>query len=83
MVSGHMAANLAVNVHNALEGFPLATNIQRRLDSTVAFHWLGDNGEYRQFVANRVRKIQSHTNLLCAMYLHLKTLLASGAAEEV
>ena len=64
LVSGHMAANLAVNVRNALEGFPLATNIQCWLVSTVALHWLNDNGEYRQFVANRVRKIQSHPNLL-------------------
>ena len=56
LVSGHMAANLAVNLHNALESFPL--------DSTVALHWLGDNGEYRQFVANRVGKMQNHTNHL-------------------
>ena len=59
-----MAANLAVNVRKALERFSLATNIQCWLDSTVALHWLSDNGEYRQFVTNRVRKIQSHTNLL-------------------
>ena len=64
LVSGHMAANLAVNVCNALESFPLATNIQCWLDSTVALHWLSDNGEYRQFAANRVRKIQRHTNLM-------------------
>ena len=63
LVSGHMAANLALNVRNALESFPLATNIQCWLDSTVALHWLSNNGEYRQFVANRVREIQSHTNL--------------------
>ena len=59
-----MATNLAVNVRNALQSFPLATNIQCWLDSTVALHWLSDNGEYRQFVTNRVRKIQNHTNLL-------------------
>ena len=59
-----MAANLAVNVRKALEGFPLATNIQCWLDSTVALYWLSDSGEYRQFVANRVRKIQSHPNIL-------------------
>ena len=57
LVSSHMAANLAVNVRNA-------TNIQWWLDSTVSLHWHRDNGEYRQFVTNRVRKIQSHTNLL-------------------
>ena len=59
-----MAGNLAMNVRNALKSFPLATNIQCWLDSTVALHWLSDNGEYRQFVANRVRKMQSLTNLL-------------------
>ena len=64
LVSGHMAANLAVNVRKALDGFPLGTNIQCWLDSTVALYWLSDSGEYRQFVANRVRKIQSHPNIL-------------------
>ena len=64
LVSGHMAANLAVNVRKVLEGFPLATNIQCWLDSMVALYWLSDSGEYRQFVANRVRKIQSHPIIL-------------------
>ena len=62
LISGHMAVNLVTNVHKALEGFPLATDIQCGLDSTVALHWLRDQGEYRQFVTNRVRKIQSHPN---------------------
>ena len=53
LVSGHMAANLA-----------LATNIQCWLASTVALPWLSDNGENRQFTANCVRKIQGHTNLM-------------------
>ena len=57
-----MAVNLVTNVHKALEGFPLATDIQCWLDSTVALHWLRDQGEHRQFVTNRVRKIQSHPN---------------------
>jgi len=59
LVAGHMAVNLASNVRNALEGFPLASKTHCWLDSTVALHWIQDNGEYRQFVANRVRKIQS------------------------
>lgn len=57
-----MAVNLVTNVHKALEGFPLATDIQCWLDSTAALHWLRDQGEYRQFVTNCVRKIQSHPN---------------------
>ena len=62
LISRHMAVNLVTNVHKALAGFPLATEIQCWLDSTVALHWLRDQGEYRQFVTNRVRKIQSHPN---------------------
>ena len=64
LVSGHMAANLAVNVCNTLQSFPLATNIQCWLVTTVALHWLSDNGEYRQLTANCVQKIQGHTNLM-------------------
>lgn len=60
LVAGHMAVNLASNVRKALEGFPLASSTQCWLDSTVALHWIQDQGEYRQFVANRVRKIQNH-----------------------
>ena len=63
-VAGHMTVNLAVNVLEALECFPLATDIQCWLDSTVALHWLSDHGEYRQFVANRVKKIQAHSAIL-------------------
>ena len=60
LVAGHMVINLASNVRVALEGFPVAPVTHCWLDSTVALHWIHDNGEYRQFVANRVRKIQSH-----------------------
>ena len=64
LVSGHMAVNLANNVRQALEGLPLAADIHCSLDSSVALHWISDHGDYRQFVANRVRKIQSHRNVL-------------------
>ena len=65
LVAGHMAVNLAVNVEmlSILEGFKVAENIQCWLDSTVALHWLNDDGQYRQFVANRVRKMRSHENV--------------------
>ena len=33
------------------------------LDSTVALYWINGQGEYRQFIANRVAKIQSHTRV--------------------
>ena len=64
LVSGHMAVNLATNVQQALEGLPLSTTVHCWLDSSVALHWIGDRGEYWQFVANRVRKIQTHPNVL-------------------
>ena len=62
LVSGQITVNLTTNVRVALEGFSMTKDIQCWLDSTVALHWLNDDGEYRQFVANRVKKIQSHTN---------------------
>jgi len=61
LTAGHMAINLASNVRDALAGFPLTNTTECWLDSTVALHWIHDQGAYRQFVANRVRKIQSHT----------------------
>ena len=33
------------------------------LDSSVALHWIRGNGSYKQFVANRVEKIQQHTGV--------------------
>ena len=57
LVSGHMATNLVYNVKEALEGFPVR-KVYGWLDSTVALHWIRGNGEYKQFVGNRVRKIQ-------------------------
>ena len=62
LVAEHMAVNLLSNAITAMEGFPLASNTHCWLDRTVALHWIHDNGEYRQFVANRVKKIQSHTH---------------------
>ena len=62
LVSGQITVNLTTNVRVALEGFSMTKDIQCWIDSTVALHWLNDDGEYRQFVANRVKKIQSHPN---------------------
>ncbi len=57
LVSGHMATNLVHNVKKSLQGFPVQ-RVVGWLDSTVALHWICGNGEYKQFVGNRVRKIQ-------------------------
>jgi hypothetical protein len=64
LVAGHMAVNLAAYVRESLNGFRLDPDIQCWLDSTVALQWISDRGVYRQFVANRVRKIQSHPNVI-------------------
>ena len=45
LVAGHMAVNLAVNVRSALQGLNITKYIHCWLDSTVALHWLNDNGE--------------------------------------
>ena len=57
LVSGHMVANLVHNVKETLQGFPVQST-HCWLDSTVALHWIRGNGEYKQFVGNRVAKIQ-------------------------
>lgn len=62
LVSGLMAVNLLANVASVLEGFPL---IQKYcwLDSTVSLHWIRSPGTYKQFVSNRVEKIQAHSEV--------------------
>lgn len=57
LVAGHMAVDSVDNVCRALDGLPV-TSAYCWLDSTVVLHWIRDNGEYRQFVANRVKKIR-------------------------
>ena len=59
LVAGHMAANSVDNIRRALDGFPIVS-VYCWLDSTVALHWIRGSGEYRQFVANRARKIKEH-----------------------
>ena len=58
LVSGHMAANLVHNVREALEGFPVI-QVHCWLDSSVALHWIRGTRNYKQFVHNRVQKIQA------------------------
>ena len=60
LVCAHMTANLISNVKKALTGFPVK-GVYDWLDSSVALHWIKGNGDYRQFVANRVKKIQQHS----------------------
>ena len=62
LVSAHMASNLVDNVRKALDGFPVQETYCW-LDSTVALHWIKGGGEHKQFVANRVQKIQSKPDI--------------------
>lgn len=62
LVAAHMAVNLATNVRSAICDLPVST-IQCWLDSSVVLHWIKKGGEYKQFVENRVRKIQAHTGI--------------------
>lgn len=62
LVSGHMAVNLATNVRSALDRFPV-TKVYCWLDSTVALYWIKGRGDYKQFVSNRVHKIQAHADV--------------------
>ena len=57
LVAGHMAANLASNIREALEEFPV-DHVHCWLDSTEAVHWIRREGDYKQFVQNRVHKIE-------------------------
>ena len=61
LVAGHMAANKANNVQQALTRWP-AASINIWMDSTVALYWLMNPGSnWKVFVANRVRKIATIT----------------------
>ena len=62
LVGAHMATNLVINVKNALVELP-KPDIYAWLDSTVVLHWLLGNGQYKQFVANRVGKIKKHNEI--------------------
>lgn len=62
LVSGHMAVNLITNVRDALKVFPVG-KLHCWLDSTVALHWIRGGGDYKQFVSNRVGKIQQHSDV--------------------
>ena len=57
LVSGHMAANMAKNLHTALQRWPIKS-ITIWMDSMVALYWITNPGKgWKVFVANRVKKI--------------------------
>ena len=56
-VTGHMAANMAKNLHTALQRWPIKS-ITIWMDSMVALYWITNPGKgWKVFVANRVKKI--------------------------
>ena len=54
-----MAANLATIIKAALKDLNIRS-VTGWTDSTVVLHWLRDQGSYKVFVENRVKKILSH-----------------------
>ena len=61
LVSGHMAANMAKNLHGALQHWPISSTTIW-MDSMVALYWLTNPAKaWKVFVANRVRKIAEAT----------------------
>ena len=58
LVSSHMATNLLENVRDALANLPVKQAFAWT-DSKVALHWIRGEGNYKQYVQNRVKKIRS------------------------
>jgi hypothetical protein len=69
LVSAHMATNLVENARNALGGYP-ARSVTGWLDSTVALYWIKGHGAYKQFVSNRVKKINAKEYII---WRHVRT----------
>ena len=81
LVAGHMATNLAHNVKESLQGLPV-TSVHCWLDSSVALHWIKGGGDYKQFVNNRVRKIQDKSYIQWRHVIQRNTLLIWEAEVE-
>eukprot|EP00794_Sanderia_malayensis_P013528 gene13528-biopygen10795 len=56
LVACHMTSNLLHNTIEALSQFKVQ-EIYAWTDSTVCLYWLQERGKYKQFVSNRVKKI--------------------------
>ena len=62
LVAGHTAVNLVTNVERAIDRDRVKA-VHCWVDSTVALYWIKGQGDFRQFVANRVAKIQEHSHV--------------------
>ena len=56
LVSCHTVCNLIHNTRKVLSHFPV-TGVYGWTDSTVCLQWINGQGNYKQFVSNRVKKI--------------------------
>ena len=56
LVGCHMVSNLLHNTVNVLSHLPIK-GVFAWTDSTVCLHWINGQGNYKQFIANRVKKI--------------------------
>jgi hypothetical protein len=63
LIAGHMVVNSLDNVRNALHRYPITATFGW-LDSTVALYWiLNNNKEWKQFISNRVFKINQKKDI--------------------
>ena len=53
----HMATNLATNMKEALQGYPV-NQVHCWSQSSVALHWIRRKGEHKQFVHEGVRRFR-------------------------
>ena len=88
LVSGHMAANMARNLCNALRGWPI-NGVTVWMDSLVALFWINNSGKpWKVFVANRVKKIAQITDEVnitwkyCPTKMNLADLGSRGASID-
>ena len=88
LVGAHMAANMAKNLHNALQRQPIKT-IVIWLDSMVVLYWLTNPGKpWKTSVSNRIKKIAEITSELaiilkyCPSNLNLADLGSRGVTTE-
>ena len=86
LISGHMAVNLAKNLCQALNGWPIRS-VTIWMDSMVALYWISNPGKsWKVFVANRVRKIAQISRELeiqwkhCPSEMNLADLGSRGAS---
>ena len=58
LVATHMVTNLLTNVRQAMGRIGLR-HVVGWTDSKTALHWIRGQGNYKQYVRNRVKKIQA------------------------